>query len=96
MKSSFRSLICLLFAASAGTSAFGGPTGDVLGGSSAVDRVRQELPMMLAGANGHDTVGGLMPLPLWPSVATTHGAAPSKSWWKHRPATLLRQHAPIR
>jgi hypothetical protein len=24
----------------------------------------------LAGANGHDSVGGLMPLPLWPSLRT--------------------------
>jgi hypothetical protein len=82
MKSSFRLLICLLFVALAATSAIGG---DMLGGSSAGDRVGQELPIMLAGANGHDTVGGLMPLPLWPSVSTTPGGAPSKSWWKHRP-----------
>jgi hypothetical protein len=81
MKSSFRLLIGPLFVVSAATSAFGG---DMLGGSSAGDRVRQELPIMLAGANGHDTVGGLMPLPLWPSVATTPGAMPAKSWWKRR------------
>jgi hypothetical protein len=86
MKSSFRLLICLLFVASAAASAFG----DMLGGSSAGDRVGQELPIMLARANGHDTVGGLMSLPLWPSVSTTPGAAPSKSWWKHRPR-IIRQ-----
>jgi hypothetical protein len=81
MKSLFRLLIGPLFLVSAATSAFGG---DMLGGSSVGDRVSQELPIMLVGANGHDTVGGLMPLPLWPSVATTPGAMPSKSWWKRR------------
>jgi hypothetical protein len=33
----------------------------------------------VAGANGHDSVGGLMPLPLWPSLATMRPPALAKS-----------------
>jgi hypothetical protein len=32
----------------------------------------------LAGANGHDSVGGLMPLPLWPSLRTPVSAGRSR------------------
>lgn len=77
MKSSLRLLSWFIFAATIGTSAFGGPNEDVLIGSKA--GVGRESPILLAGANGHDSVGGLMPLPLWPSVAVAHGAVPAKS-----------------
>jgi hypothetical protein len=41
--------------------------------------------MMLAGANGHDTVGGLLPLPLWPSGAFhAQDRVPAKVW-KRKP-----------
>jgi hypothetical protein len=32
-----------------------------------------------AAANGHDSVGGLMPLPLWPSPTVVRMPAPAKS-----------------
>jgi hypothetical protein len=32
-----------------------------------------------AAANGHDSVGGLMPLPLWPSTGASRMPAPAKS-----------------
>jgi hypothetical protein len=35
-----------------------------------VRRDRRASAKRLAGANGHDSVGGLMPLPLWPSLRT--------------------------
>jgi hypothetical protein len=54
------------------------------GGSKASERVERQPALILAGANGHDTVGGLMPLPLWPSVAVAQGTVPAKSSWKRR------------
>jgi hypothetical protein len=46
----------------------------------------------LAGANGHDTVGGLMPLPLWPSTGTLRTPGPAKSarLFVRHPARLRR------
>jgi hypothetical protein len=76
MKSSLRLLSCSVFAATIGTSAFGGADEGVLTGSKASERVGQDSPMILAGANGHDSVGGLMPLPLWPSVVPRKISAP--------------------
>jgi hypothetical protein len=44
----------------------------------------QAPPMMLAGAGGHDSVGGLMSLPLWPPhTVRAQELGPTKSW-KHR------------
>jgi hypothetical protein len=34
----------------------------------------------LVGANGHDSVFGLLPLPLWPGTFRAPGAVPTKSW----------------
>jgi hypothetical protein len=47
-----------------------------------------------AAANGHDSVGGLMPLPLWPSPAASRMPAPAKSartsWAVRHPGRLRR------
>jgi hypothetical protein len=75
MKPPLRLLSCSLVAATIGTSAFGGPDEGVRIGSKAGEGVGQESPMILAGANGHDSVGGLMPLPLWPSIVPGRGKA---------------------
>jgi hypothetical protein len=83
MKSSVRLLLCWLFAATVGASAFAGPNRDMLAGSRARDQVEQESLLMLAGSNGHDSVGGLMPLSLWPSRGFhAQGTVPARSW-KH-------------
>jgi hypothetical protein len=42
-------------------------------GAETSDNAQPESPIRLAGANGHDSVGGLMPLPLWPPLVTTRG-----------------------
>ena len=39
--------------------------------------------IMLVAASGRDTVGGLMPLPLWPPY-TPRAYAPAPRVWKHR------------
>jgi hypothetical protein len=67
MKASVRLLSWSLLAAAIATGAFGATNQDLTTGSKPADRAAQESHLMLAGANGHDTVGGLMPLPLWPS-----------------------------
>jgi hypothetical protein len=58
------------------------------------DGVRTVPIVRLAGANGHDSVGGLMPLPLWPSPGTLRTPAPAKSPHSlgdvRRPARLRR------
>jgi hypothetical protein len=74
-----RCLPFFLFAVTLGTDAFGGPNEAVLAGSKTDVRVRQESPIVLAGANGHDSVGGLIPLPLWPSAIGAR-EVPAKSW----------------
>jgi hypothetical protein len=62
MKSLFRVLSgSSLLAATMGMSAFGG-----LDEAAAFSQVNQRVAIILVGASGHDTVGGLMPLPLWP------------------------------
>jgi hypothetical protein len=76
------SLWCLpffLFAVTIGTDAFSGPNEAVLAGSGTDVGVGLESPIVLAGANGHDSVGALIPLPLWPPAIGAHGA-PAKSW----------------
>ena len=39
--------------------------------------------MVLAAAGGHDSVGGLIPLPLWPPY-TPRAYAPAPQVWKHK------------
>jgi hypothetical protein len=84
MKSWVRLLLCSLFAATLEASAFAGPNRDGLAGSRTHDPTELASPVMLAGANGHDTVGGLMPLPLWPSQPV-HAQAPARSWKLRHP-----------
>ena len=85
MKASVRLPSWSVFAVMIATGAFGATNEDLTTGSNPDDRATQESPMLLAGANGHDTVGGLMPLPLWPSRAL-HGqeGAPARAW-KRKP-----------
>ena len=81
MKSLVRLLMCALFVATVATTAFAGPNWDVLVGSHDGDQARQKSPIVLAGSNGHDSVGGLMPLPLWPQLGVhTQRTAPARSW----------------
>ncbi len=81
MKALVRLLSWSLFAATLATGALGATNETLVDVPRPGDRAMQPLPMMLAGANGHDTVGGLMPLPLWPSGAFhAHDRAPAKAW----------------
>jgi hypothetical protein len=89
MNSSVRVLSGSLLAAIIGTSAFGGPYEDAALGSMAKG---PKWPITLVGANAHDTVGGLMPLSLWPPV--TVGQVPPKSSWKRR--DFAERHATVR
>jgi hypothetical protein len=41
-------------------------------------------PILLAAAGGHDSVGGLMPLPLCPPYAP-RAYVPAPQVWKHKP-----------
>jgi hypothetical protein len=51
-----------------------------------------EAPLVrLAGANGHDSVGGLMPLPLWPSLRTPAPAKPDRTLGVARHLGRLRR-----
>jgi len=81
MKSSLRVLSGSLLAATIGTNAFGGSNEAVAVGSKATEG---KWPIILVGANGHDTVGGLMPLPLWPPVAAGQRTVAAKSSRKLR------------
>jgi hypothetical protein len=95
MKASARLLSWSLFAAAVATGASAATNESLMTGSRPGDRAAQHSPMMLAGANGHDTVGGLMPLPLWPSGALhAQEGAPAKAWRrKPRPCCgSLRHH----
>jgi hypothetical protein len=62
MRPSLRVLSAFLLAATTGMSTFGGQDEAVAFGSQANERAA----VISVGASGHDTVGGLMPLPLWP------------------------------
>jgi hypothetical protein len=69
-----------LLAATMGTSAFGSTNDAALTDGTGGDAAGS-LPVRLAGANGHDSVGGLMPLPLWPRGAVrAQEATPPQSW----------------
>ena len=81
MKVSVWLLSCSLFAAIIATGAPGGSNEDAPAGPKSGRGAGREAPVRLAGANGHDTVGGLMPLPLWPSPAVrAQEVVPAKSW----------------
>jgi hypothetical protein len=83
MKASVPLLSWSLFAATIATGAFGAPNEDPMAGSK--PGIPQQSPVMLAGANGHDTVGGLMPLPLWPpSTLHAQEVVPARAW-KRKP-----------
>jgi hypothetical protein len=62
MRPWLRVLSASLLAAATGMSIFGGPDEAVAFSSRANERE----VVISVGASGHDTVGGLMPLPLWP------------------------------
>ena len=81
MKVSIWLLSCALLAATVATGARGGSNEDAPAGPKSGGGVAREAPVLLAGANGHDTVGGLMPLPLWPSHAVrAQEVVPGKPW----------------
>ena len=62
MRPSLRVLSASLLAATMGMSIFGGPNEAIAFASQANERAA----VISVGASGPDTVGGLMPLPLWP------------------------------
>jgi hypothetical protein len=62
MRPSLRVLSASLLAATMGTSIFGELDEAIAFSSQAHERGA----VISVGAGGHDTVGGLMPLPLWP------------------------------
>jgi hypothetical protein len=62
MRPSLRVLSASLLAATIGMSIFGGPDEAVAFSS----QINERGVLTPVGASGHDTVGGLMPLPLWP------------------------------
>jgi hypothetical protein len=81
MKASVWLLSCSLFAVAAAAIAWGSPNEDALAGANTGAGAEQASPIMLVGANGHDSVGGLMPLPLWPPHAIhAQEVVPGKSW----------------
>jgi hypothetical protein len=99
MKSSLRVLSGVLLAATIGMGALGGPNEAVAAGSKAGEGKEQKWPIILVGANGHDTVGGLMPLPLWPPAAVAQGTVPAKSSRKRRSqfcCNIMRQSGAVR
>jgi hypothetical protein len=73
MKSSLRMLSGALLVATIGASVFDGTNEAAADGWMANEGMRQKRPIILVGANGHDTVRGLMPLPLWPPVTFAQG-----------------------
>jgi hypothetical protein len=94
MKASVRLLSWSLFAATIATGAFGATNENPMTGSKPGNRVPQESPVMLAGADGHDTVGGLMPLPLWPpNTLHAQEVVPARAWKrKPRPCCGTMHH----
>jgi hypothetical protein len=65
---------CMLFAATA-ANAVPAPVSE--------NTSAQSPAIMLAAAAGQDSVGGLMPLPLWPPYAP-RAYAPAPQVWKHK------------
>jgi hypothetical protein len=62
------------------TSAWSIPSEAAVAGAKAAAVAERVSPLRLAGAGGHDSVGGLMPLPLWPSRAVhAQELGPAKS-----------------
>jgi hypothetical protein len=70
--------LCVLFAASAANGARA-PISESAGPPPAIVLA----PIVLAAAGGHDSVGGLMPLPLWPPY-TPRVYAPAQQLPKHK------------
>jgi hypothetical protein len=83
-----------LLAATVGTSAFGSANDAALT-STMAEAAGSQPPVRLAGANGHDSVGGLMPLPLWPrGAARAQEATPAPSWRRGpRPCCGAMRHS---
>jgi hypothetical protein len=80
MKASVWLLSCSLLAVTIATSAWSIPNEAAPAGVAA----QHVSPIRLAGASGHDSVGGLMPLPLWPGRGVhAQDVAPARSW-QHR------------
>jgi hypothetical protein len=81
-----------LLAATVGTSALGSAN-DAAPSSATAEAAGP--PVRLAGANGHDSVGGLMPLPLWPRGAVrAQEATPTQSWRRGaRPCCGVMRHS---
>jgi hypothetical protein len=85
MRASVWLLSWSLLAATVGTSAFGSANNAALSGTMSSDAAGSQPPMRFAGANGHDSVGGLTPLPLWPRGAVrAQEATPAQSWRRGR------------
>jgi hypothetical protein len=74
-----------LLAATVSANAFGKPNDAALTGTTADNPAGSQPPVRLAGANGHDSVGGLMPLPLWPRGAVRAQEATPAPSWRHGP-----------
>jgi hypothetical protein len=76
-------LLSILLAATAANAA---PMSDVSGPQAPATMLAATMlaPIVLAAAGGHDSVGGLMPLPLWPPY-TPRAYAPAPQVWKHKP-----------
>ncbi len=76
MKRAVPLLSCLLLVAAAAHAR--AETGGPIGVEAAV-----EAPVMLAAAGGHDSVGGLLPLPLWPPYRPRVVQPASSQPWRH-------------
>jgi hypothetical protein len=80
MKASVWLLSCSLLAVAIATSAWSSPNEAPPAGAKAAAVAERVSPLRLAAAGGHDSVGGLMPLPLWPGRAVhAQDVAPAKS-----------------
>jgi hypothetical protein len=82
-------LLSILLAATAANAA-PVPTRDI---SSLPSPTLMLAPIVLAAAGGHDSVGGLMPLPLWPPYAP-RAYAPAPQVWKHKPRKCSAHSCP--
>ena len=82
-------LLSILLAATAANAA-PAPTSEI---SSPPPSTFMPAPIVLAAAGGHDSVGGLMPLPLWPPYAP-RAYAPAPQVWKHKPRKCSAHSCP--
>jgi hypothetical protein len=88
MKSWVRLLLCPLYV----TVVFAGPNRDVVAGSWTNDHTELASPMMLAGSNGHDTVGGLMPPARLPAFSRVVGLRVGHEGQIERFLSWYREH----